>query len=110
MTSRHLIAAPPDGTAAHHDTDCARLGEWLFVPPPGSGPDGTGAPDGPGGPDDPVGQDGQDGGAVAYLERAGEQVRLEYCSRLVADFARLIRQIEADFARRFGARTVRAGG
>jgi hypothetical protein len=59
----------------------------LFVPPP---------------------QDDPDGRAVACLERDGEQVRLEYCSWLVTDFIRVIRQLEVDFTRRFGAQPVRA--
>lgn len=87
VTSPHLIPAPPLGMP-QSDEGCARLGEWLFVPPP---------------------QDDPDGRAVAYLERGGEQVRLEYSSWLVADFARSIRQIESDFTRRFGVRTTRTG-
>ncbi|MFJ6212739.1 hypothetical protein ACIQGZ_05320 [Streptomyces sp. NPDC092296] len=79
MTSPSLIPTPASGT--HHDEGCSRLGEWLFVPPPKDDPDGVG---------------------VACLERDGEQVRLEYSTWLVADFARLIRELEADFSRRIG--------
>ncbi|MFF4651321.1 hypothetical protein [Streptomyces sp. NPDC001380] len=80
---------PPDPAGpGPRGEGCSRLGEWLFVPPPADDRDG----------------------AAAFLERGGEQVRLEHSARLVADFARLIRQIESDFTRRSGARAARTGG